>query len=131
MSSPKAERWWENSTIVKLRLLDSKNHVIAFRSGPMNGYNSKASKSACPIVTYQACPPDEGQWTANYVVRGRYGNGSSIMESGDGVPTHSFSQEIMSDKSLGCGDYRLLLEIKSPHFNESSRGHLEIGSSWK
>lgn len=131
MNSPKKERWWENSTTVNLTLTDPEGRVITQRNGPLNGYNLKANKSTCKVITYQACPPETGQWTADYVVRGRYGNGSAIAVLEDGILTKSFTQNIISEESLSCGEYSLSVEIKNPYLGSGAIGHIEILSGWK
>lgn len=49
MSSPKEERWWENSTTVNLTLTDPESKVITQRNGPLNGYNLKAKKAPAKL----------------------------------------------------------------------------------
>jgi hypothetical protein len=131
MVSSKEERWWDSSTSVNLRLVDSKNHIILERRGPLNGYNTRALTGNCTTITYQACPPDEGQWTAYYVVQGRYGEGSAIAVWKDGIPTKTFAQGARSETVLGCDEYRLLVEIRKPHFDGEVSGHLRVISGWK
>ncbi|MDD5272073.1 MAG: hypothetical protein PHU14_05065 [Methylovulum sp.] len=131
MRSSTPEHWWDNSTIVNVKLWDNNDNVLMAISGPLNGYNEKIKNARCPEITYQECPPDEGQWEARYIVKGQGEGLARFTSDDDGIPTNSFSEYSFAEKNLNCGEYNLSIEINQPKFSGDAWGHLQIHSGWK